>query len=93
LKFLASFVQNKEGLCLHANVIFVHITGSNQKLHDAERRLENAEKERTTVGQVIQELRQKVDTASREADEQAVKQRRATLQLQKIIREVMEKME
>jgi hypothetical protein len=62
------------------------------KLHDA-RRLENAEKEQTTFGQVIQELRQKVDTASREADEQAVKQRRATLQLQKVIREVMEKID
>ncbi|CAM6090941.1 unnamed protein product [Calypogeia fissa] len=64
-----------------------------EKLHEAERRLETSERERATVEDVIQDLRKRVNTASREADEQAVKHKRATLQLQKITRDVREKLE
>ncbi|KAL3690473.1 hypothetical protein R1sor_016782 [Riccia sorocarpa] len=64
-----------------------------EELEEAERRLENAEKERNTVEETIRDLLKKVEVGTKEADEQAVKHRRARTQLQKLARDIKEKHE
>ncbi|KAL2610629.1 hypothetical protein R1flu_029202 [Riccia fluitans] len=62
-----------------------------EELQEAERRLENAEKERNTVEETIRNLLKKVEVGTKEADDQAVKHRRARTQLQKLARDIREK--
>lgn len=55
--------------------------------------MENSEKERITVDETIRELEKKVETARKEAADQAAKFKRATTQLQKLARDVRDRFE